>query len=75
MLCYNDHTQHSWRNKGYFIGTTKENWYDAKQECIQKGMQLIQVDSQEEHNFLIKILKGKKGKFGIFLVIFRKQFC
>ncbi|XP_049426113.1 CD209 antigen-like protein E [Epinephelus fuscoguttatus] len=44
------------RHSFYFVSTTTKSWQDSRDDCLQRGADLVIINSKEEQNFI--------GKFG-----------
>ncbi|XP_008294774.1 C-type lectin domain family 4 member M-like isoform X2 [Stegastes partitus] len=54
----NNFTQHcEWVNfdsSAYCVSSTMKNWQESRDDCIQKGADLVIINSQEEQHFLLQ---------------------
>ncbi|XP_043995166.1 CD209 antigen-like protein E [Gambusia affinis] len=42
----------------YYFSTTKSSWNDSRSSCIDRGSDLVKIDSREEQTFLESRLRG-----------------
>ncbi|XP_028283043.1 C-type lectin domain family 4 member M-like [Parambassis ranga] len=45
------------QNRYYYISSDTKSWHDSKADCVQKGTDLVIINSKEEQNFLRKFQK------------------
>ncbi|XP_028282787.1 C-type lectin domain family 4 member M-like [Parambassis ranga] len=45
------------QNSYYYISSDTKSWQDSKADCVQKGADLVIINSKEEQNFLRKFQK------------------
>ncbi|XP_028282170.1 C-type lectin domain family 4 member M-like [Parambassis ranga] len=45
------------QNSFYYISSDTKSWQDSKADCVQKGADLVIINSKEEQNFLRKFKK------------------
>ncbi|KAJ7990100.1 hypothetical protein DPEC_G00296790 [Dallia pectoralis] len=58
---------HDWIKYGlscYYISSTEKNWADSRQDCLNRGANLVIINSIEEQAF-IAFLRARKGRFWI----------
>ncbi|XP_028282291.1 CD209 antigen-like protein C [Parambassis ranga] len=58
-VCEDCHQQ-GWllfQNRFYYISSDTKSWHDSKADCVQKGADLVIINSKEEQNFLRKFKK------------------
>ncbi|CAB1423631.1 unnamed protein product [Pleuronectes platessa] len=51
---FDHHTQEGWvyfRSSFYFISSDKKSWGDSRDDCLQKGADLVIINSKEENEF------------------------
>ncbi|KAF4071615.1 hypothetical protein AMELA_G00275390 [Ameiurus melas] len=49
----------------YYISNEKRNWEESKQDCRDKGADLVIINSKEEQEFISKILSSRKAWIGL----------
>ncbi|KAG7484576.1 hypothetical protein MATL_G00051120 [Megalops atlanticus] len=49
--------------KYYYFSTEEKNWKDSRIECLQRGADLVIIESEEEQNFITN--STKKGEYWI----------
>uniref|UniRef100_A0A3B5BCS8 C-type lectin domain-containing protein n=1 Tax=Stegastes partitus TaxID=144197 RepID=A0A3B5BCS8_9TELE len=58
LLCVFLEAQHcEWVNfdsSAYCVSSTMKNWQESRDDCIQKGADLVIINSQEEQHFLLQ---------------------
>uniref|UniRef100_A0A673YA22 C-type lectin domain-containing protein n=1 Tax=Salmo trutta TaxID=8032 RepID=A0A673YA22_SALTR len=53
-----DHCQEGWRyfdSSLYFLSTEKKNWEESRQDCLERGADLVMINSREEQTFLFNL--------------------
>ncbi|XP_047434291.1 CD209 antigen-like protein C [Mugil cephalus] len=56
----NDSTQQVWvsfNGSFYYVSSTKKTWQDSRNDCLQRGADLMIINSQEEQNFARRFRK------------------
>ncbi|KAK0144995.1 CD209 antigen [Merluccius polli] len=54
---YGESTQQSWlyfNNSFYFISSTKKNWMDSRDDCLQRNTDLLVINSREEQELTMR---------------------
>ncbi|KAF7686742.1 C-type lectin domain family 4 member F-like isoform X1 [Silurus meridionalis] len=46
-------------SKLYYISNEKKSWYQSSQDCKKNGAKLVTISSQEEEDFIIKLMGNK----------------
>ncbi|KAF5893586.1 antigen like protein, partial [Clarias magur] len=49
----------------YFVYNEKKNWTESRQDCMEKGGDLVIINNQEEQNFITEQLKGGHAWIGL----------
>ncbi|KAF5880170.1 antigen like protein, partial [Clarias magur] len=49
----------------YFMSTEKKNWTESRQDCRDKGADLVIINSAEEQDFITKQLNGAHAWIGL----------
>ncbi|XP_072525647.1 uncharacterized protein [Salminus brasiliensis] len=52
-------------SKVYYISTEQKTWTKSKQDCINRGANLVIINNIEEQEFLLKTLKGRRAWIGL----------
>ncbi|XP_055765144.1 C-type lectin domain family 6 member A-like [Salvelinus fontinalis] len=54
------HCQEGWRyfdSSLYFLSTEKKTWVESRQHCLERGADLVIINSREEQTFLVNLKK------------------
>ncbi|KAI4902229.1 hypothetical protein NFI96_029757 [Prochilodus magdalenae] len=60
--------QEGWRfldTRMYYISTEKKSWSDSRQDCRQRGADLVTIKSREEQDFTKMLTQGEKVWIGL----------
>ncbi|KAI4901115.1 hypothetical protein NFI96_007965, partial [Prochilodus magdalenae] len=60
--------QEGWRfldTRMYYISTEKKSWSDSRQDCRQRGADLVIINSTEEQDFTKMLTQGEKVWIGL----------
>ncbi|KAF5897210.1 antigen like protein, partial [Clarias magur] len=55
----------SFNSSLYFMSNEKKNWTESRQDCRQRGADLVIINSTEEQKFIIKLLRGQTSWTGL----------
>ncbi|KAM3624506.1 uncharacterized protein V6R79_024331 [Siganus canaliculatus] len=54
IACFDDHSKQGWvyfQSSFYYISSTKKSWMDSRGDCLQRGADLIIINSKKEQDF------------------------
>ncbi|KAI4901983.1 hypothetical protein NFI96_029748, partial [Prochilodus magdalenae] len=49
----------------YYVSTEKKNWSDSRQDCTQRGADLVVINSRGEQDFTERLRRGEKAWIGL----------
>ncbi|XP_017316741.1 C-type lectin domain family 4 member E isoform X2 [Ictalurus punctatus] len=49
----------------YYMSNEEKNWEESRQDCREKGADLVIINSKEEQEFISKILSRRKAWIGL----------
>ncbi|KAM9449859.1 C-type lectin domain family 4 member E-like [Clarias gariepinus] len=49
----------------YYISTEEKNWNNSRQDCKERGIDLVIINSKEEQTFLHNVLCGRRAWIGL----------
>ena len=65
QICFNvsecdpQHVLNTWLGVEYIVSNDTKTWEEARADCVDRGYNLAKIESEEEHNYIVHVVKNK----------------